>query len=111
MPGKVDPVVADLAHGVGAGDAEFVRCPSLDEQPPLVGVVADAACDRLGQHHGRDGLVAGQYPARQPGHGTAVPVVTARLSGQQVMINGNALAVQGMNHRLARSVAERGLMA
>jgi hypothetical protein len=40
---RVCPVVADLAHGVGAGQAEFVR-PGFEEQPPFVGVVTDAAC-------------------------------------------------------------------
>jgi hypothetical protein len=66
-------VVADLAYGVGAGDAELAR-PCLDAQPPGVSMVPDADGHCLGEDHGRGRLAAGQHPARQSRHDPAVPV-------------------------------------
>ena len=73
--GRVSPVVADLAHGGGAGQAKLVR-PCLDVGPPLIGVVADPGGYRFGEDHCGRCLAAGH--TRPGSHVTDQPPPSAR---------------------------------
>jgi hypothetical protein len=92
--GRVSPVVADLAHGGGAGQAKLVR-PRLDVGPPLR---CGRRSRRLPFQRGplRSLLGCGSHPARQPCHGPAAPVCSRAVPGR---VAGHCLSGDRNDHR------------